>query len=335
MTGRDLRALPKGHLHVHLEAAMRPSTYTELSDEYGEKPFTFRVGDDFTDFIAAYQSVSSVIRRPEDLARVTSEAVHDAAAEGVVWFEPSLLPAPHRTAIGSDGQVIALVLESGLTAAAATGIGFGLVLVADRNAAPAEAEALARQAAENVGHGVVAFGLVGDERSFAGRDFQRAFAIATDAGLLSVPHAGELEGPASVADALRLLKADRLGHGVRAAEDRELLLHLREAGVCLDVCPTSNIALQVYEGWSQHPLPALLDAGVHCSLNADDPLLFGVSILDEYENARDHLGVSDDDLARLADSSLRHSGAPAHIKDVRRQQVREWLQSSPIGAEGA
>jgi adenosine deaminase len=311
---------------------MRPSTYAALGEMYGEAPFAFRVGDDFTEFIAAYQSVSSVVRTPEDLARLTTEAVQDAAAEGVVWFEPSLLPAPHRPAIGSDDEVIEVVLESGLAAASAAGIGFGLVLVADRHAPPADAEALATLAARRSGSGVVAFGLVGDERHFPGRAFQRAFAIATESGLLAVPHAGELAGPESVRDALGLLNADRLGHGVRAAEDRELLRHLREADVCLDVCPTSNIALRVYENWSQHPLPALLDAGVRCSLNADDPILFGVSVLDEYENARHRMGLADEDLARLADSSVRHSGAPADIKEAGSQRIREWLLPSAKGA---
>ena len=130
------------------------------------------------------------------------------------------------------------------------------------------------------------FGLANDETGWPPEPFAAAFAIARDAGLFSVPHAGELAGPASVVGALDALGAHRIQHGVRAVEDRELVRRLADSGVCLDVCPSSNVMLSVVPAIEAHPCPTCLRAGVRCSLNADDPLLFGPNLLDEYKVAR-------------------------------------------------
>ncbi len=152
-----------------------------------------------------------------------------------------------------------------------------------------------------------------------------AFAVARAAGLRCVPHAGELAGPGSVADALDLLHADRIMHGVRAVEDAGLVARLAERGICLDVCPTSNVMLSISPSLDRHPLPQLLAAGVACSVNADDPLLFGTSILGEYQLCRDELGLSDPQLADVARSSLRASAAPGTLVRSALAAVDAWL----------
>jgi adenosine deaminase len=183
---------------------------------------------------------------------------------------------------------------------------------------------------------VVAFGLAGDEARYSPEPFAEAFTIARDAGLISAPHAGELAGPASVRAALDALGAQRIAHGVRAVEDPALLARLAAEGVVLDVCPTSNLALGVVESLSAHPLPMLLHAGVRCTLNADDPLLFGPGLLEEYATARTTLALTDHQLAATARTSIEASGAPHTIVEKAITLIGDWLDTpdhatTPLG----
>ena len=142
------------------------------------------------------------------------------------------------------------------------------------------------------------------------RDFDRAFAIAREGGLLAAPHGGELTGPASVRDCLDDLHAARIGHGVRAAEDPRLLKRLADRQITCEVCPASNVALGVYEKPEDVPLRTLFEAGVPMALGADDPLLFGSRLAAQYEIARRHHAFTDAELAELARQSVRASAAP-------------------------
>ena len=164
-------------------------------------------------------------------------------------------------------------------------------MAAQRHLGPQAAVDLARFAGRYTGQGVHAFGLTGDEAAFPCEPFAEAFATARAAGLTAAPHAGRLSGPASVRAAVAELGAQRIAHGVRAIEDPAVLTELAERDVTLDVCLTSNHVLGVVSAISQHPLPGPLAAGVRCSLGADDPLLFGVGLLDEYQTARSGLGL--------------------------------------------
>ena len=146
------------------------------------------------------------------------------------------------------------------------------MIAANRHVGPEAAASTARLAVELATKGVVSFGLDGDETAFPPAPFWEAFAIAKAGGLLAAPHAGELLGAESVADAVDSLQADRILHGVRAIEDPALVARLASTAICLDVCPTSNFKLGVFEP-KTHPLPSLLQAGVRCSVNADSPSL--------------------------------------------------------------
>lgn len=209
------------------------------------------------------------------------------------------------------------------------GVGFGLVVAANRDRPPEEAVALAELAVRHRDHGVVGFGLDGDETAAPGRVFAEAFTIARNGGLLSVPHAGELTGAHSVREALDVLGADRVMHGVAAVADPALLDRLTASNVALDVCPTSNVLLSVVPTIAQHPLPALLAGGVPCSINADDPLLFDTDLLTEYTRARDRLHLTDAQLAECARTSLRHSGALPHLVEPALAAIDVWLQRAP------
>lgn len=320
----DLAALPKAHLHVHLEGAMRPATLAELAEGYGMAVPSIRGYGSFTAFIDTYTAACEVLRTYDDLGRLVREVVEDAARDGAVWVEPATYALRHAERLGPPEEVVEAVLDAGHAAAAELGIGFGLMITADRTAPPDEALRIAGWAGRFADRGAVAFGLANDEALFPPEPFAAAFEVARGHGLLSAPHAGELAGPESVRGALDALGADRVQHGVRSVEDPDLVRRLADEGVCLDVCPTSNVMLSVVPSLASHPLPALLDAGVRCSVNADDPLLFGPGLLAEYETCRDVLGLDDDRLAAVARHSIEASGAPADVKSRALAGVETW-----------
>jgi adenosine deaminase len=321
---RDLRALPKGHLHLHLEGAMRPQTLAELAAEYDIDVPPIRGYGSFTEFVGQYRAACKVVRGELELRRLTREVIEDAAAAGAVWVEPQIYPVHHADDIGIPAA-IDVVLDEGHDVAARLGIGFGLMVAADRTTDPAEAVELAILAAARAGTGVVSFGLANDEVGCPPEPFEKAFAIATDAGLISAPHGGELQGAAWVSGALDTLGARRIAHGIRSVEDPALVARLAAEGICLDVCPTSNVMLSVVPDLAAHPLKQLLDAGVRCSINGDDPLLFGSSLLQEYEIARTVLGLDDTELAFVARCSIEDSGAPADLVAASVAAIESWL----------
>jgi adenosine deaminase len=276
----------------------------------------------FTDTITA---AAACLRTSADARRLVHEIAQDAALAGAVWVEPSMWPGLFGGRLGADADVLDVVLDAGRSAQGRYGVGFGLVVAANRNRPPQEAVALARLAVDRRDDGVIGFGLDGDETAAAGPLFAEAFVIAREGGLLAVPHAGELSGPQSVRDALEVLGADRIMHGVTAVADPALLDRLAAGGVALDVCPTSNVMLSVVPSIARHPLPALLARGVPCSINADDPLLFDTDLLSEYTRARDHLGLTDAHLAGCARASLRHSGAPRDLVESALTGIDAWL----------
>jgi adenosine deaminase len=325
---RDLRALPKGHLHLHLEGSMRPTTLAELADEAGFPVPEIRGYGSFTAFADTYLAACQVLETPEHFARLVYEVVEDSVIDGAVWVEPSFYAPHHRDRFGEDEEIVDMVLDALHAAGEQLGVGVGLMLAADRTADPSVAVAQAHLAAARADRGVVSFGLANDEAIGPPEPFAEAFAVATDAGLLSAPHAGELAGPASVWGALETLRPNRLQHGVRAVEDPELVKRLADSDIVLDVCPTSNLLLSVYPSFAEHPLPQLLDAGIACSLNGDDPLLFGPVLLHEYEVARGDMGLDDAALAAVARASITGSGAPDELKATALRSIDDWLATS-------
>jgi len=322
---RDLRDLPKGHLHLHMEAAMRPATLTRLSQKLGieVKPTTGFAG--FTQFSATYRSLLASLDHPDHLGLLTDEIFADQAAQGVAYLELAVSPQFYAERYGTVEGALDELIALARAASAAHGVAFGLMPTIDRMRDLDEAMVIARAAAARAGDGVVSLGLANEERGYPAGDFAEPFALAKAAGLQSTPHAGELVGPESIRDALDALQADRILHGVRAAEDPALVAELADRGIPLDVCPTSNLLLEVVDDMAEHPLVGLLDAGVRCSINADDPILFGPDILDEYELCRRELGMTDEQLAACAWTSIETTLADDETKARAKSAIDAWL----------
>jgi adenosine deaminase len=330
---RNLLDLPKAHLHVHLEGAMRSDTLQDLSDHHGV--LMPQLGGRFGTFAAfqeVYLAARGVLRSLADLARLVEEVVEDAAADGAIWIEISVNPQEHRN-LAPPEVVLESLIAAGDSAGAARGVGVGWLNTADRTCPVDLAMEQALLAAQFAGEGVVSFGLANDESAAGPEPFAPAFAVARSAGLLSAPHAGEHRGPESVSGAVDALGAHRVQHGVRAIEDSTLVTRLADRRICLDVCPTSNLLLSVAPDIQSHPLPHLLAAGVACSINADDPLLFGVGLLDEYELCRSDLGLDDATLAACARSSIEHSGAPERVRLQGVEGIASWLREEPENSD--
>ncbi|MFC4513525.1 MULTISPECIES: adenosine deaminase [Streptomyces] len=335
---RDLRLLPKAHLHLHFTGSMRPSTLLELADKYGVhlpealsggEPPKLRATDErgWFRFQRLYDIARSCLRSEEDIRRLVREAAEEDVRDGSGWLEIQVDPTSYAPRLGGLIPALEIILDAVEDASRETGLGIRVLVAANRMKHPLDARTLARLAVRYADRGVVGFGLSNDERRGLARDFDRAFEIAREGGLLAAPHGGELSGPSSVRDCLDDLHAARVGHGVRAAEDPRLLRKLAERGVTCEVCPSSNVALGVYDKPSDVPLRTLFDAGVPMALGADDPLLFGSRLAAQYELAREHHGFTDAELAELARQSVRGSRAPDAVRQELLSGVDAWLSA--------
>ncbi len=341
---RDLRTLPKAHLHLHFTGSMRHTTLLELAARDGlvlpdalveDWPPQLSAADEkgWFRFQRLYDVARSVLRTPDDVHRLVLEAALDDAAEGGRWLELQVDPSGYAARFGGITAFTDLVLDAVRDASRAAGIGMAVIIAANRTRHPLDARTLARLAGQYADRGVVGFGLSNDERRGRTADFAPAFAIARRAGLRSMPHGGELLGPSSVRVAVEELGADRLGHGVRVAEDPALLELVATRGVALEVCPTSNVSLGVYSDLTSVPLPTLLEAGATIALGADDPLLFGSRLAGQYAAMRAAHDLSDCLLAELAKMSVDASCAPDDLKNVIKSDIRDWLAAPPYDDE--
>ena len=315
-----LAALPKVQLHCHLEGTVRAATFRALAAKYGVElgeradPVRTYAFETFREFLLLFAKVTETLREPEDYARIARDYVVDAAAQGVVYAEifvsPSVWTYFHRELdVRATVEAIRAALDE-------TGqpLGIEVALIADltRNFGVESAEASARQAVGLRDLGVVGIGLGGDEARFPPELYERAYAIAREGGLHGVVHAGEAAGPASVRGAVEVLRAERIGHGVRAIEDPAVVELLAERRIPLEICPTSNRLTGAAPADADHPLGALDAAGCIVTIDSDDPALFGTSLLDEYRFVAEMFG--NDALFRFARNAIDASFALPETK---------------------
>ena len=332
---------------------MRPSTVLELAARHRVRlpdpldealgrgaPVPLSAADErgWFRFQRLYDVARSVLRTAEDVRRLVREAAEDDVADGSRWLEIQVDPSGYGARFGGITAFLELVLDAVRSASQQTGLGMAVVVAANRTRNELDARTLARLAAQYADHGVVGFGLSNDERRGSAREFARAFSIARRAGLASVPHGGELLGPDSVASTLEHLAPERIGHGVRSPEDPRVLDAVVRTGTVLEVCPWSNVSLGVFPGAADVPVRRLVAAGVQVALGADDPLLFGHRLTDQYVMARDVHGLTDTELAGLARASVLGSRAPEHLKRSVTSEIDACVRSragSRLRARGA
>lgn len=280
----------KAELHCHIEGAAAPELVRAQAKKYGADVSAFIQGDrylwsDFTEFLIAYDGAAALFRTEEDYALLAQTYLEGIAAENAIYAEIFVSP-DHAAASGLSRQAYIEGLAEGIAAAkTTTGIECRMIVVGVRHLGTESVIAAARFAADRPHPLITGFGMAGEERFGSVADFTRAFDIARDAGLGITIHAGELAGAASVRDALDYVRPSRIGHGVRAIEDADLVRRLRDETVVLEVCPGSNIALQVFQTMADHPFDRLRRAGVRVTLSSDDPPHFASSIGHEYDLA--------------------------------------------------
>ncbi len=315
--------LPKAELHVHHVGSASPRIVSELAQRHpGKVPsdpalladfFAFR---DFAHFIEVYLAVVDLIRTPEDVRLLTYEVAREMAEVQQVRYAELTCTPFTSVAVGVPIEGYTEAIEDARVAAEKE---FGIVLrwiydIPGESGLPAADDTL-EYALNHAPDGLIGFGLGGPEVGVPRPQFKPYFDAARAAGLRSLPHAGETTGPQTVWDALRHLGAERIGHGTSSAQDPELLAHLAEHRIPLEVCPSSNIATRAVATLDEHPLSAFRDAGVLVTINSDDPPMFGTSLNREYEIAAGLLDLDEAGLADLARTAVRVSYAPTDVKD--------------------
>ena len=301
--------VPKAELHCHIEGAASPQLVKRQAAKYGADVFAFIRDDsfvwhDFTSFLAAYDAASSLFRDEEDYARLAETYLTSLAREGAIYSEIFTSP-DHAVKSGLSPKAYTEALGAGIERARAkTGIEGRMIVTGVRHFGVESVEAAARFAAK-CGHRLVTgFGMAGEERYGDVEDYVRAFEIAREAGLGITVHAGELAGWESVAAALDHIRPARIGHGVRAIENPDLVKRIADSGVVLEVCPVSNVELKVFPSYAEHPFPTLRAAGCKVTLSSDDPPYFWTGIGKEYQVAREHFGLSEKDLVAVTRTAV-------------------------------
>lgn len=286
---------PKIELHVHLEGSIRPATLLAIARRNGialpattvEEVSALYKFSDFTHFLRVWVLTTNVLRTERDFRQIVVDYAAQAASHGAVYLEGIFSPAEAVARGTSWEEVFAGFCDGAQEARERHGVEVGLTMDIPRSYPVEAAELTVKHGITHADRGIVGVGLGGSETDYPADPFAAAFAQAKDAGLGSVPHAGETEGPASIWSALDDLGANRIRHGIRAVDDTMLLRELAARDVVLDVCPTSNVCTGVVRSLPEHPLPVLLAAGVKCTINTDDPAMFGNDLASEHAVARD------------------------------------------------
>lgn len=318
-------------IHCHIEGAAHPDLVARQGKKYGvDISPAIRNGayvwDDFTSFLKAYDLAASLFRTSEDYALLAEDYLLSLARDGCIYSE-FFISTDHAISAGLSSQDYVEGLAEGMVRAkAATGIEARMIATGLRHMGPQAVERAARWIVANPHPLVTGFGMAGDERMHHPSDFAAAFEIARAAGLGITVHAGELVGAQSVRDALDFLKPSRIGHGVRAIEDMDLVRRIADEGIVLEVCPVSNVALEVFPSFSLHPFRRLHEAGCRVTLSSDDPPHFHTTLAYEYAVARDAFGFGDEELDQFTRTALE----AAFIDGETRQRLLEKLDRARL-----
>ncbi|MEL7345001.1 MAG: adenosine deaminase [Pseudomonadota bacterium] len=320
--------LPKVELHLHLEGAAPPAFIRGLGaekgvsldgvfDEDGHYAYT-----DFWDFLKVYEAATATLTEPTDFYRLTKAVLEESAESGVIYTESFLSPdfCGDRD-VEAWREYLHAIQEAAAEAERDNGIIMRGIVTSIRHFGPDKAKETALCAAETAGEFIVGFGLAGDETAGHPRDFTYAFDMAREAGLRLTAHAGEWGGPQSVRDTLEALRVERIGHGVRAIEDPALVRQLANDQIVLEVCPGSNVALEVYPNWQSHPIAKLRDAGVIVTVSTDDPPFFHTDMENEFQELNAAFGWEEDDFRDITEASVDAAFCDAGTRELIMQRL--------------
>ena len=326
-----IRSLPKAELHLHLEGTVDPATLSELSQRHptplstennrytniADSGRVFTVEEaralydytGFTGFLLAFKAVTERLRTADDYELVTYRMMQKLREQSVRHAEVYVSVGVVYWRGGDFPPLFEGLARGRERGERDFGVSVAWIFDAARHFGPDEAKKVVEQAIRFKDRNVVGIGLGGDERRAGPEQFREVYQLARDNGLRLTVHAGETVGPESIWGALRELKADRIGHGLHAMEDPELVRYLADMQVPVEVCISSNV-LTGCTALDQHPVRKLFDAGVLVTLNTDDPEMFHTTLNREYQIAQQVFGFSDEELRRLAENSFRASFLP-------------------------
>lgn len=342
--------MPKAEIHIHLEGAIQPETVLILAERHQmldklpgtdvdalKKWFTFT---DFPHFVQIYVTIQDMLRTAEDFSLIVYENGADMAAQNIRYRELTFTAYTHTDFLDKGLRIEEVMegLENGRSRAKRDfGVEMRWVFDIPRNLSfpqrdgitydPRPANKTLEYARYGMDHGVIGFGLGGYEVGTPPAAYAHAFSEAKEAGLLSLPHAGETMGADSVWDSLRELHADRIGHGVRSVEDPNLLAYLKERQIPLEINPTSNQRLHIFPDMAEHPFRQLDEMGIFVTVNSDDPPLFNTNLIQEYELLATQFGYDEANLTRIARNAFTASAAESDLKQKLLVEFDEWLEN--------
>jgi len=317
-------------LHLHLEGAIPLPTLWELIERHGGDEtirtptqlvdwFTYR---DFSHFMETWVWMIAFLRSYEDFTYAAEAVARHLASQNIVYAESFFSPSDFRHH-GLDSQRLAMAIRKGLDRVPEVEVPLIVDLVRDRGPeGTARTLAAITEVAEEAR--VIGIGIGGYEAENPPEQFAAVYRTARDSGFHLTAHAGEAAGPESVWGAIHALGVERIGHGVRAAEDPALVEYLVEHQLPLEVCPTSNIRTAVVPDWDTHPARSLIDAGAMVTVNTDDPALFHSTLAGEYQVLEKRFGLAEGAIRRISLAGVDASWAPEHTKASLAVRINEW-----------
>ncbi len=325
----NFNEIPKIELHTHLEGCAPPAFIRGLAAEKNidisgifdaDGGYAFR---DFDHFLSVYEAACTTLTTPEDFRRLTMAVLEETAAHGVVYMETFVSP---DFCGGGDlaawKDYLAAIEDAANEAEETLGITMKGIVTGIRHFGPEACIPAAKCAAETFGSFITGYGMAGGEMMGRPGDYAYSFDMAREAGIPLTCHAGEWGGPSMVAETIRDLKVARIGHGIGAIEDANLVAEIADKGIVLEVCPGSNVVLKAVNGWADHPILKLRDAGVKVTVSTDDPPFFHTTMTAEYEMLHKTFGCDAADFKAMNDAAL----AAAFCDDKTRARVAKRLE---------
>lgn len=287
-----IQQMPKIELHVHLEGATQPASILHLAKKnHVSLPSNTLKGlsewcqfSNFSHFFEVYPKICECVQTPEDIEYITKEFLKGQYTQNILYSEVTYTASNQWYGNGITFREQIEAINRGRSwAENHLNTSMGLIIDIPRQLSSTQGLEIAHEVLELQNMGIIGLGLGGNERNYPPEIFQEAFDLIKETPLHSVPHAGELAGPQSIWDSITCLGAERIGHGVRCGEDPQLIEYLREHQIPLEICPTSNLCLGIYENLQNHPINQLFQAGLNISINSDDPALFNTTLSQEFQ----------------------------------------------------